>query len=478
MAMITNEQLAQQHRNEQRNQVSLDYAILTLLFRFFGWIVRKLWMVRATVLWSLALIFAISTGEIGMLIAVIVGLVALTALGIFWNSAILRLLPFAGDYLRYKSKKEAYEAWYNGAKMLVRMGVMSEDVAATIPIGGVSMTAIENGDKIVWELRNALDGIPSGALISRAQEYKHLLNAVTVTGGITNNGGVRVVFHMTNPLDKVQQRDKPARLDPQKMSVECAVDSMGETATITFGDASGMVVGGVPGSGKSAGVTSFLLPLALSPYVDLSIIDGKGGEDWSHYESRSARYIRGDENLEPIRDFLREFHDKMIDRLEGQKQLLGESNFWNVPADKRRAAGQNFQLLVIDECQGIFEKAGRSKEEQAILGEIYRYASILVKRGRSAGFFVIFMTQKPTSDSLPSTIQSNCGLRVSFRVTTAAAATSILGEMPDDATNDLRPTHIPASRKGGAILATDEGDLMPVRFLYVDEKTQTELLGG
>lgn len=81
-----------------------------------------------------------------------------------------------------------------------------------------------------------------------------------------------------------------------------------------------------------------------------------------------------------------------------------------------------------------------------------RHIRRLIQQGRSAGIIVVLTTQKPTSESIPTIIRDNCGLRVAFKVRKKEAATAILGDI--DAEAD--PVQIPAGTPG--------------RFVIEDEK--------
>ena len=98
----------------------------------------------------------------------------------------------------------------------------------------------------------------------------------------------------------------------------------------------------------------------------------------------------------------------------------------------------------------------------------------LVKKGRSAGYTVIVTTQKPTAESLPTSLRDNCGLKISFRVATGEARKAALGDIDLDESND--PVNIPMSQIGGAVMANENGAFTRVRFFYLSEKTQERII--
>lgn len=440
------------------------------LTRLIGSIVNLVWSWRYSLLVLILTAYLVTNGSttLGVIGVIVFGV----SIGVTVYGGTRRFSPFVADLTRHRRQREDAEALGRGNDFLHQAGIVRDDGR----VWDAHIWDDDAADACVF-VTQAIPGVSVSTVVDKARAFMDVFNAVRVKADQLGGGALQLVFYRTDPLDAPQTRATPANLDPAKMCVTCAVNSDGDDVALTFGDSSGMVVGGIPGSGKTAGVTSFLLPLALSPHVDLSVIDGKGGQDWESYGPKCSTYIRGDEDLTPIVEFLASFHAEMLDRLDSQRERLGTSNFWNASVDIRDAAREPFKLLVIDECQGIFEGAGRSKEEKEQLGQILRYCSAVVKRGRSAGFFIIFITQKPTSEALPTAIRDNAGLRIAFRLTTTAAESAVLGATPEDP-DSPRALSIPSSRKGGAVLATDTGRVEYVRFYYIPEDVQENLLKG
>ena len=209
-------------------------------------------------------------------------------------------------------------------------------------------------------------------------------------------------------------------------------------------------------------------------------MDGKGGTDWSAYQPAAERYItvaERDDYSEAL-NILRELRAEMVERLGKQKEIYnGTSNYWNADLSQRRENDQKFKLVVIDEAQELFHPAYSDKEMKEIANETTELITTLIKRGRSAGICLLLITQKPTSDAIPTAVRDNCQLKVAFRLETAEAEKSALGSIPDDL--DLpRAMEIPKQRRGGAIVVRDDGSRSMVRFYYLPETVQAQLLGG
>lgn len=209
------------------------------------------------------------------------------------------------------------------------------------------------------------------------------------------------------------------------------VDERGEVVAAQCGNVSGVVVGGVPGSGKSNWLTFALASLASRDDVQWLLIDGKQGYDLEPLAARAYRYISGEGagDLEIVKDALLDVQMLMRERLGLARELYGHANLWSVGPSREHPA----VFVVIDECQSYLDaKALVSKELKAIGAEIEAIVRDLVKRGRSAGIVIILSTQRPTAESIPTSTRDNCALRVCFSVRTREAATAVLGDFSTD----------------------------------------------
>lgn len=450
--------------------------------RFIGWCFSLFWRFvmawRVMIVWTVvSTIIYLSVSEKNkgtVIVCLVIALVALAVLSLRFP-VLDRFMPIEADVKRmtrnYRANKTRREAY----SFLEHIGVITTEDAKAIKLNA---SFVDNNETAVLELFEPVPGVSFKDLVKLFDDYKNVVNAeagVRVAG--LPNGGVRAVFMRENPLDAPSVVEEPKPLDPDTMSVVCAIDSDGEEQTLTFANNSGMVLGGVPGSGKTAGVTSFLLPLALSPYVSLTIYDGKDGVEWEPYANRAVAYLPDGGDFDKVLALLKAKENEMK-RRKALLRNLGTANFWSASAEERLNAGLTFDLLVLDECQTILSSAGRSREDKQKIEQITRIIENIVRQGRSRGMFVLLLTQKPTADSIPTGIRDNCGLRACLRVTTDHAITSTLGDLPDDVSPDVLPTNIPSSRKGGGTLANEAGELKSVRFFYIPEDKQKQLLNS
>ena len=250
--------------------------------------------------------------------------------------------------------------------------------------------------------------------------------------------------------------------DPSSGHLAVGKTEDGSPAVLALANASGAVVGGVPGSGKTAGMMVVVLALFLSGCCRVHIIDGKGGADWGWFKESATTFL--DDDIEAVHEALLRLDNEMRSRLAAMRRDYGAANFWNIPPSQRPP----LEVVVIDECQTFFDTKSvlGDKDAKVKAQEITAAATDIVKKGRSAGFLLFAVTQKPTADSIPTALRDNCGLRVCFRVTTAEAAKAVLGDLPDGSPS---PLDIPPSRRGGAVIGLDDGAAAMCRFALVSE---------
>ncbi len=264
-----------------------------------------------------------------------------------------------------------------------------------------------------------------------------------------------------NPLDEAKTIKAADLADWNGKTVTYGVTEAGEYAKLSYAQTSGIVVGGVPGAGKSAGATLLTLPLLASPKASVAIFDGKGGMDWAWAQRAASLYNNDcDLDLETATEQLESLAQRCVDDLKAHPWSETDPDFWHTGA----SALHPFHLVVVDECQTLFDTTGRSKEDKALVERCKRAVATIVRKGRSAGWCVMLLTQKPTADSIPTNIRDNCVVRFALRVTTREASEAVLGTIPE---GDPTPTEIPSTRRGGAVVQGEDGHTQAVRFFYL-----------
>lgn len=395
------------------------------------------------------------------------GLLAAAVLGAAVYFPQTRILSIVGPFIAQRARKKEAVRIAEGNDLLRMTGIISTNDETEYRCEAYE----DDKGNIVLRIIDELYGITSEDVLNRLEKNLDKYRATRIVQADDDEAWRKFILFTTDPLEEDQTIYEPLPLDEQKMKVACAVDSVGETQSVSFKHVSGMTVSGVPGSGKTAGLTSFLLPAALSENVELAIIDGKGGHDWAAYKPICTYYSNDDEDLQAMKDYLEAAVQDMRERVQTMPEKLGIADFWNASVERRRAAGLKHKIIVIDECQNFFEKR-TSKEENALIQDIVRLATSLVKKGRSAGITLIATTQKPTSESLPTGLRDNCKLKICFRVTTKEAQKAALGDVDlDDSNNALNITNA-----GGALIVGESGTIQRVRFFYMNPDTQKMLI--
>lgn len=447
----------------ERAQAKQSSVGSTLVYMFGKYVLVPLLKLAITyflsILWvAFLLVMASKSMWLGLLAAAVLGA------AVYYPQT--RRFSIVGPYLKQRALKEAEARIAEGNAMLKMTGIVSINDETVYECEAYR----DDKNNIVLRIIEELPGITSEEVMNRLEKNLDKYRASRMVRAEYDGAWLKVIFFTTDPLEEDQVISEPMPLDEDSMKVVCAVDSVGEPQSISFKQEPGMTVSGVPGSGKTAGLTSFLLPVALSENVELSIIDGKGGHDWAAYKPICAYYSNDDEDLQAMKDYLEAAVQDMRERVQKMPEKLGVADFWHASAERRRAAGLKHKIIVIDECQNYFEKR-TNKEENALIQDIVRLATSIVKKGRSAGITLIATTQKPTSESLPTGLRDNCTLKICFRVTTKEAQKAALGDTNlDDSDNALN------IRNAGGALLLSKNEVSRVRFYYMPPSDQERLI--
>ncbi|MCA1170804.1 hypothetical protein LBW78_10490 [Rothia kristinae] len=444
---------------------------VALTLAAFAWKTLCTWWV--TLSWGALFVFAYQEAFLWFPI------LALAAVGAcsWWRGGVWRLaVPFWGDALRIHSRRTRRKELSRGNQWLRDAGLVS------VGDETVHEARLQVGED--WEVLTAapIPGVSPARWSEAAEQFRGLRNAAIVEADALPDGVMRVTFYRSDALDEPWILDAPPAVDLDTMSVEAARNRAGAPVPITFKEQAALLAGGIGGSGKTAGLATMLSAFAQHPEdVELTILDGKAGTDWQPFAPVARRYltIADTSDLRQARDILAEAVEEMTHRVATSQEALHCSNFWKASAAARRAASRPWKVIVIDECQELFTGAvpKSNKEAREIAAENEQLVTTLIKRGRSAGITLILLTQKPTTDSIPSGARDNAGLKIGFRVETKEAEKAILGTSPDDPSAPSA-TAIPRSRVGGAVLVSDRGVRENVRFGYLDEHKIRSILRG
>lgn len=266
---------------------------------------------------------------------------------------------------------------------------------------------------------------------------------------ISDGDGGSVILHMNDVDPFAGATPESGLFDAERGRSLLGITESGEECWITWNGSSGLVVGGVPGSGKTAS----LLPVfsGMTGQCELHVFDGKAGFDLHPLRHISSTYDRSGDIDAPL-ETLRRLDALRTVRAEAMYTALGASNFWNLTQVQRDQLGVKPVFCVLDECQTWLDQSGMDKEQKTASDEVRKLVRTLVQKGRSAGIVVVLTTQKPDATSIPTVIRDNAALKICFRVSTPEQATTVLGRQAPDAPD---PTEIMMSNKGRGVMETD-----------------------
>ncbi|CAL9380319.1 FtsK/SpoIIIE domain-containing protein [Streptomyces sp. enrichment culture] len=231
---------------------------------------------------------------------------------------------------------------------------------------------------------------------------------------------------------------------------------------------SNLLVGGIPGSGKTSCALAIVLGVALDPTAELWIYELKGSGDLDSVKPICHRYVSGDED------------EELEAALAGMRSGIAEyqrraSFIRSLPASEvpdgrkvTRALAEKYpdqdlgpRVIVIGEVQELFTHP-EYKEEAAAL------ATRLIKKARAYGIILILLTQNPDAPSLPTSVSSSVGTRLCLAVMDWRANNNVLGTSAYE--RGLRATDISIDEQGTGILARGrEGITVRAAFIKQTE---------
>lgn len=283
----------------------------------------------------------------------------------------------------------------------------------------------------------------------------------------TSRGGVELRFNDRDPLEGVIPTT--GQWDDEELRSLLGIDSEGREVWITWENASGMVVGGLAGSGKTAS----MLPVfaGLEGNAELYVFDGKAQRDLHPLRHICRVYDNSGDYDAPLAT-LQALETLRVLRGDAIYEKLGAPNFWGLSSAKRAELGMKPIFVILDEAQ-VWFKPSSNKEKAAAQLAIRESAENLIRMGRAAGIVVIITTQRPSAESIPPDVRDNAQLKVSFKVTNAIMATMVLGVAPD---GQLDPSAIPTRAKGRFVMDTDGVGMVLGQAGYIDPDDLEERL--
>ncbi|MER5395401.1 FtsK/SpoIIIE domain-containing protein [Streptomyces sp. NPDC002599] len=227
-----------------------------------------------------------------------------------------------------------------------------------------------------------------------------------------------------------------------------------------------ILIGSLPGQGKTASVRVLACGAAIDPSVELWLHENKGTGDLDALECVSHRFVSGidDDSIKYAADSLKLLREEVMRRAAAMKKLprdlCPDKRITRTIADKRSLKLWPL-VAVFDECQNLFahSKYGKQAGDDA---------EFIIKLGRALGVVLILATQRPDKDSLPTGISGNVSIRFALRVAGQVENDMILGTSAYK--NGVRATSFrPEIDAGNGYLAGATALPVVVRTAYLDD---------
>lgn len=190
-----------------------------------------------------------------------------------------------------------------------------------------------------------------------------------------------------------------------------------------------ILVAGTSGAGKSTLVKSILCQLLenyTSKELNLIYMDNKGGLESNFFKNVEHLTYRTKNPHQTI-DTLLNLKTEMFRRME-LLENQGVSNIVNYNKKVKENKKLPFVLAVIDELFSFMTLPKSSKKEDEIYTQSVAYSTMgeIASMCRAVGIHLMFCTQKPTSDVIPTFITCNCGIRIGLKTSTEQESRNII----------------------------------------------------
>lgn len=271
---------------------------------------------------------------------------------------------------------------------LLQAKVYAED-KHLVPLGPPQL----NADCTAWEFDFDLPpGITIVTLINRIDEFAGALGCETAQVHLRKGdrqGRINLYVCKTLPFTGKPKAGPLVHQDTRTdffSDIPWGVAVRGNPVSICLLERT-ILLGGIPGSGKTSGADSILLYAALDPRVSLWLSDAKNGTGIQHYEKLADEYLAG-----PHAGKFIELLEKLVEEMRSRFDFLTSIGEEKVTP---RLAEEHPQLRpLLFHCDEILhyviEKEFKTKVDDLLIK--------LITQARGAGIIIVIATQKPSSD--------------------------------------------------------------------------------
>jgi energy-coupling factor transporter ATP-binding protein EcfA2 len=234
----------------------------------------------------------------------------------------------------------------------------------------------------------------------------------------------------------------PAALKKEHVLFGVRCDS-GKPHYTPLADMSHLLICGQTGKGKSTLSKGLVMSLLhnLDLIDSITLIDLKAGLELAPYAALhpKIRFIDSYEELPPL-------IDSTVD--------IMQARFKELRAAGHVKATSGFHVIIFDEFAVIENFKSSDKAVMATHAQLKAKLNLLGQQARAAGIKLIVMSQRPTTDSIESTLKANLASLISFMMSSAQNARDMFsGEtLPVDVTTLPRGEFVYRDDAAGATL--------------------------
>jgi predicted ATPase len=205
--------------------------------------------------------------------------------------------------------------------------------------------------------------------------------------------------------DKIPWAENMFKSGSWSVAVGC---TRNETIYLDFDERKHLIVAGATGGGKSVLVKAIITALMVQQpeNVEFSLIDLKGGPSFARF--RDCKQVK---NLAVDVDEAAEVLENVKEQMEELNKKIVADGY----EDIKEANVKKRHFIIIDEAADLVDH----KPAMTTLKEI-------VRKGRSSGFYIIYTTQYPSVEAVPSQVKRNIPARLSFVLDSATASQTVL----------------------------------------------------
>jgi hypothetical protein len=208
-----------------------------------------------------------------------------------------------------------------------------------------------------------------------------------------------------------------------------------------------LLIGGIPGAGKSVAMGMVMAAAALDPTCEVWTIDGGGGVEMKVWRRRASRQaITEQDAFLLVQDLKHE--------VDARLELLMESDRQKIEP------GEATILLGIEELATYTAKEKKRDEETGFVvkpsdpGETFTEAlTYVVRLGRKVGVMVAANTQRPSAAVVDPNLRDLLGTGLALYCKTGTSSDTILGEGWRG--QGYNAAKLPRNRKGSFVLSPE-----------------------